>query len=101
MGHKKVCFTCRKAFSTYTNEAETIHLICPECGGKTLLLSHRFRPPKRENIKQWDIVKFITDHGFTFEHVYKHKGSGVYTIVPYPETMEEAKEFVIVNKHQI
>jgi DNA-directed RNA polymerase subunit RPC12/RpoP len=100
MGYKKVCFNCRKAFSVYTNNAETINLTCPECGGTTAFLKHKFRPPKRNDLRQWDTIQFLVDNGFLFDHVYKQVESGGYEQVAYPETMEEAKVFVIEYKKQ-
>jgi len=71
MGHKKVCFTCRKAFSLYEYEAIQVNLTCPECGLDTILLNYKFWPPKRDDIKQWYLARFLVDHGFFFNHVYK------------------------------
>lgn len=93
MGHKKVCFTCRKAFSLYEYEAKIINLTCPECGLSTILINHKFRPPKREDIKQWQLAKFLVDNGFHFQHVYKD-----HVLIPYPTNMEDARTFVIDNK---
>ena len=93
MGHKKVCFTCRKAFSLYNYDAKHVNLICPECGLDTILLNHKFRPPKRDDLKQWQLAKFLVDHGFLFSHVYKDN-----IMIHYPKTMEEAEIFVIENK---
>jgi len=91
MGHKKVCFTCRKAFSLYEYEAKEVNLACPECGNTTDLLNHSFRPPKRSDIKQWRLARFLVDHGFHFTHIYDPVS---YVLVPYPKTMEEAIPFV-------
>jgi len=96
MGHKKVCFTCRKAFSLYAYEAKEVNLTCPECGLVTILLNHKFRPPERDDLKQWNLAKFLVDHGFLFKHVYKD-----YKLVHYPTNMEDAKQFVIDHKRQV
>lgn len=95
MGHKKVCLHCKKAFSTYTNESKDINLTCPECESKMVLVSHRFRPPKRENSKQWDLAEFLITSGFPYQHILEN-----YQYVQYPTTMEEAKEFVLKFKSQ-
>lgn len=48
MGYKEVCLHCRKAwnqpFSTKARE-----VLCPDCGQPTMRLTHRFRPPKKED----------------------------------------------------
>jgi len=93
MGHKKVCFTCRKAFSLYDYEAKQVNLTCPECGLDTILLNHKFRPPRRDDLKQWHLAKFLVDHGFLFNHAYKDD-----KLVQYPTNIEDAKQFVIDHK---
>jgi len=95
MGHKKVCFDCRKAYSINGLAFENIQHTCPECGLKAVIINHKFRPPKREDIKLWDLAKFMVDHGFYFGHVVEN---GVY--VNYPVTMEDAKIFVVKYKRQ-
>jgi DNA-directed RNA polymerase subunit RPC12/RpoP len=95
MGYKKVCVECRKAYSIRLIEDRPLNLTCPECGLKVVIVNHKFRPPKREDIKQWDLVKFLVEHGFHFGHV-----SDNYQYVPYPTTMEEAKIFVVKYKSQ-
>ena len=90
MGHKKVCFECRKAYSINGLMFSEIKYTCPDCGLKAVVLNHKFRPPKREDIKQWDLAKFLVDRGFHFDHV-NYNG----TYVRYPTTMEDAKIFVV------
>ncbi len=38
-------------------------------------------------------IKFLADHGFRFQKI--RFGSGHHDTVPYPKTIEDAKEFVI------
>jgi hypothetical protein len=90
MGHKKVCFTCRKAFSIYKIEDRPVNLKCQQCGNDTTILYYTFKPPKIDDLKQWDLAKFYVDNGFIFQHVYDANGHAVV----YPRTMEEAKVFV-------
>lgn len=90
MGHKKVCFTCRKAFSIAFIEVRPINLSCPQCGNETTILYYTFRPPKIDDLKQWELVKFYVDNGFIFQHVYDTNGYAV----AYPRTMDEARVFV-------
>lgn len=71
-----------------------------------ILLPHRFRPPKKDDEKKWEIVRFLLKHGFYYQHIYKkietHK-NGVTSYeeyAEYPENMLDAKEFVEVYKQQ-
>jgi hypothetical protein len=98
MGHKKVCFNCRKAFSIYGNNAEELNLTCPECGEAATLINHKFRPPKQSDVRQWKVAEFLRDNGFFFQHQYERVEPGVLLLVSYPKTMEEAEEFVAKYK---
>jgi predicted RNA-binding Zn-ribbon protein involved in translation (DUF1610 family) len=95
MGHKKVCFQCRKAYSIKIYDDSLTDYKCPQCGLKAIILNHKFRPPKREDKKSWDVAKYLVDHAFRFDHV---SDNGLY--VQYPTTMEEAETFVIKYKRQ-
>jgi predicted nucleic acid-binding Zn-ribbon protein len=98
MGHKKACFKCRKAFSVYKNDSDEINLTCPECGLQTALLNHKFKPPKQDDTKKWKVAEFLKDNGFFYDHTYEQINGRGYIEVPYPDTMEEAKDFV--KKHK-
>jgi hypothetical protein len=100
MGYKKVCFHCKKAFSIYKNNQELINLTCANCGNKTTLFNHKFRPPKQNDDKQWRLVEFLKDNGFVYQHIYKQAEGGGYLEVPYPNDLTEAKEFVENYKSQ-
>ena len=95
MGHKKVCFNCRKAFNVSNDIEEKISMTCPNCGGMTSLLDHKFRPPKITEIEKWKVAEYLKNNGFLYQHVYKN-----YEIVPYPDNMKDAKEFVEAYKMQ-
>lgn len=99
MGHKKVCFNCRKAFSIYKNPSDEINLTCPECGGLTTLINHKFRPPMSSDIKKRKVAEYLRNSGCFFHHVYEKVEDGGYVVVSYPETMTEAVEFVRKYKH--
>lgn len=100
MGYKKVCLHCRKGFSIYQNQQDDINLTCPECGNKTTLFNHKFRPPRQNDTKRWKLVEFLKNQGFVYQHVYKEAEGGGYLEVPYPANLEEAKEFVETYKSQ-
>ncbi len=99
MGYKKVCFSCRKAFSL-GNDLAMISpgKKCPECGNEASLLNHKFRPPKQSDSKAWELAEYLVGHGFMFDHQSKWIARGTYIDVPYPTTMEEAVHFVAAFK---
>jgi hypothetical protein len=103
MGHKIVCLTCRKAFS---NNLGCKHDFgkCQECGGRYVYSNHKFRPPKRTDLKAWKVVKYLIENGFNYQHVndkyVKLRQYGYYTYAEYPNTMQQAKEFVVRFKAQ-
>lgn len=99
MGHKLVCLDCRivKNLGWDYNYAGKPN--CTKCGKPTMLINHRFRPPKKRDNAGWRLVKYLIDHGFTFQHIYQvgknelSKTSGG-NYAPYPQTLNDAKEFV-------
>lgn len=101
MGYKKVCTNCRKSFSITLGHNIKPSLSCPECGGHTNILSHLFRPPKIDDLKKWKVVEFLIDHGFLYQHIYEEYTPSILSgQLQYPETMKEAKDFVIKYKAQ-
>jgi hypothetical protein len=61
-------------------------------------MPHRFRPPKKTDIKKWEVVKFLIEHGFKYQHIYKDVSlkNGIVdysNYAVYPDNMKEAKEF--------
>jgi len=88
------CLHCRKSFKREfdLDEGRPSELKCPECGGTAYNLGRHFKAPKKSDTKQWKKVEFLIEHGFRFQKIRPIKNS--LDSVPYPETMEEAKEFV-------
>jgi len=99
MGYKKVCLGCKKAFNISQHEGE-INLTCPECKKQTIIFNHKFRPPNQSDNKKWKLVEYLCQHGFVYQHVFKKDQNGVSVEVKYPETIDEAKEFVKDYKSQ-
>jgi DNA-directed RNA polymerase subunit RPC12/RpoP len=103
MGYKMVCLTCRKAFSTATDN-QHMPSVCPECGNGFVLYNHKFAPPKRNDLKAWKVITFLYQNGFNYQHIYKtprvHRHESNENYVEYPQTLDEAKEFVIKYKSQ-
>ena|SRR5690606_21811189 len=105
MGHKKVCLNCRKAFNQNSDFEIQSGFSCPECGQKMVEVNHKFRPPKKADLKSWNVVKFLIENGFLYQHVYKNidKRNGLVSkenYVDYPTNMSEAKIFVAEFKNQ-
>jgi hypothetical protein len=102
MGHKSVCFNCKKAFSLGSDFTRPKHTICPECKGEVFIYPHRFRPPAKNDNQKWEVIKCLKDYHFFYQHIheeYEHfDKNGVLKIcsryAQYPETMREAKDFV-------
>ena len=105
MGHKSVCLNCRKAFNQGTDYENRVESNCPECGQLRISMPHRFRPPKKSDLKKWEVIKFLVEQGFKYQHVFKDitlkNGSEDYSnYASYPENMDEAKLFVEKYKSQ-
>ena len=102
MGYKIVCLTCRKAFSTGPDYLKPEK--CSECGNDYIFYNHKFRPPKKDDLKAWKVVSFLYERGFTYQHIYKDRTlyhwSSRENHADYPKTLEEAKEFVTKYQSQ-
>jgi hypothetical protein len=96
MGHKIVCLSCRKAFSNNLGYKHAFGK-CQKCGGEYAYYNHKFRPPKRDDLKAWEVVKFLHQMGFRYQHVnqeyVKTRQYGYFILAKYPTNMREAKEF--------
>ena len=78
---------------------------CPECGKSMILVSHSFRPPKKLDIKKWEVVKFLIENGFYYHHIYEStetsdRNNIKKKYVEYPDNLRDAKEFVEKYKNQ-
>ena len=105
MGHKKVCLTCRKAFNLNSDFEIRSGLTCPECGQKMVEVNHKFRPPKKADLKAWAVSQYLIENGFLYQHIYKEidDRKGLVSkekYVAYPTSFKEAKKFVIKYKDQ-
>lgn len=79
--HPYACFRCRKSFKRATR-SEAV-LPCPECGGPSIGLTRKFKPPKRSDEKQWKKVEALVRHGFLFWSLGER----------YPDTLQEVDAF--------
>lgn len=87
--HPYACFQCRKSFKRATR-AEAV-LPCPGCGGPSIGLTRKFKPPKRSDEKQWKKVEALVRHGFLFWSIGE----------PYPDTLQEVQAFAVRHADEI
>tara|TARA_R110002050_G_scaffold204327_1_gene339514 strand:- start:47 stop:349 length:303 start_codon:yes stop_codon:yes gene_type:complete len=90
MGYKNVCLNCLRVENLGTDYENFRTGNCPECSSEMIFVNHKFRPPKKNDKKRWELVKFLIARGFNFQSVSDE--NGIY--VTYPQSIEEAKEFV-------
>ncbi len=98
LGAPFACFECRKSFKR-PQEPGVFERPCPSCGGTAYRLMHKFKPPKSADIKQWEKVKFLYDHGFWFQSLGEYStpvsiDPETYQCPRYPTTLDEARVFV-------
>lgn len=93
------CLSCRSTFKR-PNDKEILLRKCPGCSGQAIRMDPRFRPPKKSGNRQWAKVSFLVRHGFLFQKIYRDLGDGLWCRVRYPETLEQAKDFVLEFKGQ-
>lgn len=70
------CFDCRKSFKQPNVHDLPDHIRkeitgprickCPQCGKPMASMGHDFKPPKQNDIKQWQKVEILYQHGFAF-----------------------------------
>jgi DNA-directed RNA polymerase subunit RPC12/RpoP len=91
------CFDCRKSFKREVDIYNvTLELTCPECGNTSYNFGRHFKPPKKSDKEQWNKVRYLKEHGFWFQKIRPDENS--VDSIPYPDTLDEAKEFV--NKYK-
>ena len=89
------CLECCKSFKRRFSTADGFpdELPCPECGGPAYNFGRHFKAPKKADKRQWQKIRFLFEHGFRFQKI--RVGLRDHDTVPYPETLEEAREFVV------
>lgn len=91
------CLECRKAFKRHVPFGhEPEELPCPQCGSRAFNLGRNFTPPRHADFHQWEKIRFLVEQGFRFLKI--RIGPAHHDTVPYPETLAEAKEFVVEYK---
>jgi predicted RNA-binding Zn-ribbon protein involved in translation (DUF1610 family) len=86
-----VCVSCRKSFKRPWQDA-VYHRPCPSCGNPAIQVSRKFKPPKADDLEQWEKVQLLIEHGFLFQSIYDDTQSG--RNVPYPKTLKDAREWI-------
>ena len=94
MGYKNVCLNCKRVDNLGTDFEKFKTGNCPECKEKMIFVDHKFRPPKKTDKKGWLLAEFLIQHGFVFQRVLDEN----HAYVRYPQSIEEAKEFVVKYK---
>jgi len=101
MGYKKVCLTCKLSFNQSLNIGSDAVYTCANCGNSMHLLTHRFRPPRKDDSKGWEVVDFLITNGFYYQHIFKIENDILTNVYEdYPVKLAEAKEFVEKYKEQ-
>ena len=83
------CFHCRKVFA-YGAE----RMICPQCGGPLHDLGRHFKAPRRNDLKQWQKVERLFQHGYVFDY----NRSDYY--VRLPKRLNEVDAFLEANERE-
>ena len=94
------CLDCCKSFKREFNLGKSypLELVCPNCGGSAHNFGRHFKAPKKSDTKQWQKIKFLFDHGFRFQKIRIGPNKTHHDTVPYPETLEQARGFVVKYK---
>lgn len=98
---KYLCLDCRKTLKRPVKGPG--QRTCAHCGGATVRMGQKFKPPKLSDAKAWEVVLFLIKRGFRYDTIYLKDGKGQYVndpasnvllTVPYPTSMAEAEVFV-------
>ena len=94
------CFNCRKAFRIPKKREDQAkaaadtrggEVLCPQCRAPMVGMGLDFKAPKQTEVKQWQKVRILCDHGFKF-------GScGCTGPGPRPGKLKEVSEFLEAN----
>ncbi len=66
----EVCFSCRKSWAPRVERGRVLvwsdDRVCPDCGKPLLGLGLRFKPPKRQNVREWRRLEALAVAGEKF-----------------------------------
>jgi hypothetical protein len=99
MGYKLICLECKKSENLGTDIRNLVESDCTVCKKERIFMPHRFRPPKKSDEKSWQVVRFLIENGFKYQHIYQEDSSELYlnstsNYISYPTNMRDAKEFI-------
>ncbi|MBA2621930.1 MAG: hypothetical protein H0U87_12080 [Acidobacteria bacterium] len=57
------CFDCRKSFA---KDASNEPRKCPECARPMIDMGAFFEPPRKLNVKRWNVMKVLAENGYRF-----------------------------------
>lgn len=97
MGYKNVCIKCKRVENVSPDRTEHRTNECPECSSEMVFVNHKFRPPKKADIKSWKLIEFLFLKGFLFQHIIDETGKNV----KYPESLKEAELFTEKYRNQV
>lgn len=101
MGYKKISLACKIAFNRDLDLGSKLTYPCPECGNPMILLSHRFRAPKKTDFNAWEVVTFLIENGFPYQHIYKLENNNLTSeYAEFPTSLKDAQEFIETYKEQ-
>lgn len=63
MNTHQACFDCRKSFAK--TESDTPRK-CPECAEPMTDMGAFFEPPRKLNVKRWNVMNVLADNGYRF-----------------------------------
>lgn len=90
------CLDCKTAHKRHVEGSPVEYpkrMPCPICKNEMFRVGRNFKPPKKSDARQWEKVNFLISHGFLFQKIYDEGLNGM--SVPYPDTLEEARDFVV------
>jgi hypothetical protein len=86
--HPFVCFICRRSFRRRGSDRDFAS--CPVCGKRAIRLNRKFRPPRRDDLRQWAKVETLVELGFRFDTLYDADGA----VIRYPSSQRGIPSFV-------
>lgn len=100
MSDKSVCLNCKKSFSKVNIIKQQINLVCPQCGEKIFVVNQKFKPPKKTDKKEWQIIKALIDGGYNFQSFYQE----IYpnnNFVSFPKKLSEVEPFLEAYRNRL
>lgn len=96
------CFDCRKAFkywqwepaneTSFTTRQKLGHfpreIVCPDCQQPMVDMGLDFKAPPRKDTQQWEIMRALHEHGFTFH------SCGCYVGFTPPKSLREVPDWI-------